>query len=93
MPSSYEEKSFENGCTVKFPDDLTIVNVPIKYSDIKNGINSLVITSGTKKTGSKTAVDNFFIDRVELVVNEENVPGQAYSVKTASKNWKMIDCD
>ena len=92
MPSDYKEESFENGCTVRFPDDLTIVNVPIKYSDIKNGINSLVITSGTKKTGSKTAVDNFFIDRVELVVNEENVPGQAYSVKTASKNWEMIDC-
>ncbi len=95
LPATYSEKDFNLGeaaCHVFFPDDLTVIDAEIKPEDIKLKDNLLVITAGKKITSGKTEIDNFIIDRIEVVVNEDKVPGNSYAVKTASINFKRGPC-
>lgn len=98
-PTNYAENSFNPGnhaCWVLFPDDLTVLEVEVDPTLIKSNTgcipscdNFLTITAGKKTTADKTTYDQFIIDRIELVVNEEDDGGKGYSVKTASRNFYM----
>lgn len=67
LPKDYEEDSFENGCSIYFPLDLSRVEVNINSGDLKKGETVLEVSAGKK--GSN--YDDFFIDRIEIAGNEK----------------------
>lgn len=93
LKTTYTEETFSTGvaaCHVFFPKDLTIVDITIKPEDIQKGENTLVITAGKKTTAGKIEVDNFIIDRIEVVVNEKY--NNKYDIMDSSISFKRGPC-